>query len=305
MKSFPLTLALVALILSLGCNRSRPVDMARVSEPRAYMRPATTQTSNSTGKFPAGSSGGVIGGIPGGIAKLQQPDKKVIHTAELSLVVDNVEEASAKIRALTLRANGEIDQARIWSLSEKTREGELHIRIPAEDLEPALKQFKAVGLRVTNEQLNATDVTRQFADNAARMHSLQAEEQQYLQILKQAKSIQDILDITEKLTDVRTQIEQLQANINLMSHDIAMSLVTIGLSQNAPVSESLGGWHPLLNARRSFKNMVENLGDWIDAIVSFAIFLPVIALWVLTIGGIVWIAWKLFRRFQRAPPTTA
>ena len=277
--------------------------MAAVSQPRASLA-EYSPTSLERAKLPAGSVAAAIGGVPGRAAYIPQADKKVIHTAELSLVVDNVEEASAKIRSFTLRADGEIDQARIWSLSEKTREGELHIRIPAEDLEPALKQFKAVGLRVTNEQLNATDVARQFADNAARMHSLQAEEQQYLQILKQAKSIQDILDITEKLTDVRTQIEQLQANIDLMSHDIAMSLVTIGLSQNAPVSESLGGWHPLLNARRSFKNMVENLGDWIDAIISFAIFLPVIALWILTVGGIVWIAWKLFRRFQRVPEKT-
>lgn len=304
MKSCALTLTLLVLSLSLGCNRSRQVDMAAVAQPRASLA-EYSPASPERDKLPAGPVAGVIGGVPGRAAIIANDDKKVIHTAELSLVVDNVEDASTKIRALTLHANGEIDQARIWSLSEKTREGELHIRIPAEALEPALKQIKAVGLRVTNEQLGATDVTRQFADNAARMHSLQAEEQQYLQILKQAKSIQDILDITEKLTDVRTQIEQLQASINVMSHDIAMSLVTIGLSQNAPVGEALGGWHPLLNARRSFKNMVENLGDWIDAIISFAIFLPVIALWVLSIGGIVWIAWKFFRRFRHAPQTSA
>lgn len=304
MKSRSLLLALLVLSLSLGCNRSRQVDMAAVGQPRASLAEYSSATAVRD-KLPAGSVAGVIGGVPGRAAIMAKDDKKVIHTAELSLVVNNVEDASATIRAITVHANGEIDQARIWSLSEKIREGELQIRIPAEALEPALKQIKAVGLRVTNEQLSATDVTRQFADNAARMHSLQAEEQQYLQILKQAKSIRDILDITEKLTDVRTQIEQLQASINVMSHEIAMSLVTIGLSQNTSAGDSLGGWHPLLNARRSFKNMVENLGDWIDAIVSFAIFLPVIALWVFTIGGIVWIAWKVFRRFQRAPQTPA
>ncbi len=90
-----------------------------------------------------------------------------------------------------------------------------------------------------------------------------------------------------------------------MSHDIAMSAITIGLSQNAPEGSALGTWHPLLNARRSFRNMVEGLGDWIDAIVSFAIFLPVIGLWLLTIGAVGWIGWKLFRRFRRGAQAPA
>src|ERR1019366_2421250 len=134
MKSCALPLALLVLSLSLGCNRSRQVDMAAVSQPRASLA-EYSPTSLERAKLPAGSVAAAIGGVPGRAAYIPQADKKVIHTAELSLVVDNVEEASAKIRSFTLRADGEIDQARIWSLSEKTREGELHIRIPAEGLE--------------------------------------------------------------------------------------------------------------------------------------------------------------------------
>jgi hypothetical protein len=304
-----LWIVLVFLVLVLACTG---VNLLRSNRPTSAQRGIgyTAPQSHLASFYPAAMEikaqpgEGTMGGVPGGSARIAQIDKKIIHTAELAMVVDNVEEASAKIRALTLQANGEIDQARVWSLSEETREGELHIRIPAEGLGAVLKQIKTIGRRVTNEQLSATDVTRQFADNDARMRSLRAEEQQYLQILKQAKSVQDVLDITEKLTEVRTQIEQLQASINVMSHDIAMSVVAIGLSQNAPATSALATWHPLLNARRAFRNMVEGLGDWIDAMVSFAIFLPVIGLWLGTIGAAGWVAWKFFRRMRPiAKPT--
>ncbi len=290
------TILLLAAIVAPNLMRSRITHQRLAAGFRptemAYLVPASTSQR-------AQPDAGVIGG-----ALSDAPEKKVVHTAELALNVHNVEEASARIRSLTLQAKGEIDQVRAWSPSEQTRAGELHVRVPADALDPMLKQFKAAALDVSNEQIAATDVTRQFADNDARMRTLKAEEQQYLQILKQAKSVPDVLDVTEKLDAVRAHIEQLQTDINVMSHDIAMSAVSITLSQNAPEGRVLGNWHPLTNARRSLRSMVEDLGDWLDAIVSFVIFLPVIALWTLSLGVVAWIGWRLLRFvWQRRPRT--
>ena len=179
--------------------------------------------------------------------------------------------------------------------------------MPADDLDAVLQQFKGVAASVTSEQVSASDVTRQYADNAAHMRSLQAEEQQYLVILKQARSVKDVLEVTEKLNEVRSQIEQLQTDINVMSHDIAMSAIAITLTQNAPEGRIFGTWHPVLNARRSLRTMLAGLGDWLDAIVSLVIYLPVLVLWTLTIGGILWVAWKIVRIFlrRRVPVRTA
>jgi hypothetical protein len=298
------TIGIVAALVVLAAVtlphlRRAPSGIAQSREPLAALAPMASYHVATYDQKAQPAPGGVIGGVPGGEPHVQPFDKKIIRNAELALIVQNVDEASAKIRNFTLQQKGEIDQVRGWSPSEHTREGELHVRVAADELESALKQFKSVALSVTNEQLSATDVTRQYADNDARMRSLQAEEQQYLQILKQAKSVQDVLDVTEKLTDVRTQIEQLQAEINVMSHDIAMSAVAITLSQNAPEGSALGSWHPLVNARRSIRNMVESVGDWVDSIISIVIYLPVMALWLLTIGAILLIAWKVFRLIQR------
>lgn len=247
---------------------------------------------------------GVAGGVPGGHS-IPIP-KQVIRTAEVTLVVKNVSESMGGLRDLILQQHGEVNESRVWSLSEHMREGALSVRVPAAQLEDVLKRLESSAVQVSNEKLSAVDVTRQYTDNDARMRSMKAEEQQYLSILKQAKSVQDVLDVTEKLTEVRTSIEQLQGEINLMEHDVAMASIAISLTQTAPDSSAWNTWHPLLNARHSLRGMVEGLGDWVDSVVSLAIYLPVIALWMLTIGGCGWVLWKTGRLvWQRRKTATA
>lgn len=252
--------------------------------------------------LPANAVNGVAGGVAGGISA----DKQIIRTASLTLVVQDVSAALAQLRKLTLELHGEIDESRVWSLSEHTREGAISVRVPSAQLDAALKQFESTARRVTNEQFDSTDVTRQYTDDAARMRSLQAEEQQYLQILKQAKSVQDVLDVTEKLSDVRTSVEELQTEINAMQHNVAMSAVAISVTQNGVEATGLAAWHPLLNAKAVARSMVESLGDWVDSVVAIIIYLPVISLWLVTVGAIVWGGWKplssMWRRRKPASP---
>jgi hypothetical protein len=51
--------------------------------------------------------------------------------------------------------------------------------------------------------MEAEDVTRQYVDEQAHLRNLRAQEAQYLTILKQAKTVKDTLDISEKLNAVR------------------------------------------------------------------------------------------------------
>ena len=97
-------------------------------------------------------------------------------------------------------------------------------------------------MRTDREQVSGRDVTREFYDNEAHLRNLRAEEQQYLAIMKQAHTVPDMLEVSEKLSDVRDRIERLQAQIQVMTHDIEMSAVSI--TPGAGVRHS-GTWHPV------------------------------------------------------------
>jgi hypothetical protein len=228
-------------------------------------------------------------------AQLIASDKKLIHNAELELMVGDVRAAAEQIRKLVDLNHGEIDKLEIGDITGGSVSATLAVRVPASGLESALAEFKKVGVRTELEQVSTRDVSREFYDNEAHMRNLHAEEQQYLVIMKQAHTVKDTLEVSEKLSDVRDRIERLQAQIQLMTHDIEMSVVTIALAQESEAQMFGIPWRPLYNAKVSVRGLLEGLGNWLNAVVAILINLPLIALWTLTGGVILWVPWQIGR----------
>lgn len=221
------------------------------------------------------------------------PEKKLIYSAELGLKVKNVRDAVEQIQHLTASNHGEIDKIESTDRGGAPSET-LEVRVPASGLSTALAEFKKIAIKTEHEQLSTEDVTRSFYDNEAHMRNLRDEEQQYLSILKQAHTVKDILEVSEKVSDVRDRIERLQTQIDVMARDIAMSQVTIVLMQYYDETYR-EGWHPFNNAKNAGRELLANLGDWINWIVATLIKLPLIILWLATAGAILWICWRMGR----------
>jgi hypothetical protein len=48
----------------------------------------------------------------------------------------------------------------------------------------------------------------------------------------------------------------------------------------------------LYNAKVAVRDLLEGLGDWVDSMVAILIKLPLIVLWTLTVGVILWVVWQ-------------
>jgi len=228
-------------------------------------------------------------------AQVAAHDKKLIFNAELGLMVRDVRAAAEEIRRLTGVNHGEIDKLEITETSGGSLSATLLVRLPASGLESAVAEFKKLAVRTEREQVSARDVTREFYDNEAHMRNLRAEEQQYLSIMKQARTIKDTLEVSEKLGDVRDKIERLQTQIQLMTHDIEMSLLTVALMQESDARVFGIRWRPLYNAKIAVRELLVGLGEWLDWVVAVLVKLPLIVLWTVTVGGILWVVWKVGR----------
>ncbi|MFZ0313599.1 MAG: DUF4349 domain-containing protein [Candidatus Korobacteraceae bacterium] len=232
------------------------------------------------------------------------PDRKLIHNAELALTVMDVRTAADQIRRITQVGGGEISNLEITETGGSPVSATLVVRVPASGLENALTEYKKLAVRTDHEQVSGRDVTRDFYDNKAHMRNLRAEEQQYLTIMKQAHTVSDTLEVSQKLSDVRDRIERLQAQIQIMTYDIDMSAVSIILTQKSDIAVVGVQWRPLYNAKIAVRELLAGLGDWTDWMVALLIKLPLILLWALTVGGLVWLVWKIGRaawpRFLKA-----
>jgi hypothetical protein len=222
------------------------------------------------------------------------PDRKLIRNAELGLTVIDVRAAAEQIRKITEAGRGELDNLEITEAGGSVS-ATLVVRVPASGLVAALAEYKKLAVRTDHEQVSGRDVTREFYDNEAHMRNLQAEEQQYLMIMKQAHSVTDILAVSEKLSDVRDRIERLQTQIQVMTHDIELSAVSVTLTQESDTRVLGIRWRPLFNAKIATHELLAGLGEWTDWVIAILIKLPLILLWVLTVGVMVWALWKIGR----------
>jgi hypothetical protein len=236
-------------------------------------------------------------------------DRKIIRTGAMELVVKDAPAAVQQLQALAERLGGYVESSNLTQVGDSMN-GTIKLRIPAARFDEARSGARGIGLRVQSESVDANDVTRQFVDLEASLRNFRAEEAQYLEIMKRASKTEDVLQVAEHLSDVRGRIERTQGDLNLLSHQVDMSTLTINLVAQAEARVLGLEWRPLYNARRAFRELLQGLADYADSMVALLIYLPLILVWTATIVFFAVIAWKslrwVWKRFlKRAPAAPA
>ena len=225
-------------------------------------------------------------------------DRKLIRTAALNIVVQNSSEAIDKIRILTEDVGGFLVSSDIAGGPESPT-ASLNIRVPVARFDEVRAAIRKLGLRVDSERLDAQDVTRQYVDQEARLRNLRAEELQYLGILKRASTVKDTLEVTGKLSEVRGQIEQQQAEFNALSKQVETVAIAVSLYREADVRVFGLNWRPLYQLKMSARDGVLALGDYVAYMTAFFFDLPAILLWLGTIMAGAAIAWRMLKWIGR------
>ncbi len=232
-------------------------------------------------------------------AEAAVPDRKVVRTAQLGLIVSDVNRAADSIRQIVQHRGGFVEKSSFQEDVQHHRSGEMVIRVPASGLDEALAELKKLAIRVRRESVEARDVTREYVDTDASLRNLRAQEEQYLSILKRASTIKDTLDATEKVQEARGEIDRLQGELNYLRGQVEMSTINIAVEPEAEAQVAGIYWRPLVNARSALRGMLQGMGDWVDSIVTFIISLPLILVWVLTVLFVIGLLWRFGRRVWR------
>ncbi len=260
---------------------------------------------------------GVVGGVPGGMPadekgsvemasvdalpappppppKSAPDDRKMIRNGAMDLIVKSPRDTSEKIRHLAQQFGG-------FLVSSETSGGEdastasLIIRVPAARFEDARAEIRKLGLHVESEKLEAQDVTRQYVDQSARLRNLHAQEMQYLGILRQAKTVKDTLEVSDKLNEVRGEIEQQQAEFDALSKQVETVALTISLRAEAEAKVFGLNWRPLYQVKLAAREGLDSVGDYAASMASFLFYLPKVVLWLATILIGAAVGWRMLR----------
>jgi len=269
----------VAIDNALG----RPATVTIVATPSA--RPALSVDAAKASVAPrplesaAGSSATAGGGtLPDALPS--QGDRKIVQTASVRLQVKEVGGSFEEVGRIATAAGGFVASSN-FSLQGEQQIATATIRVPATRYQEVLSQVRALGVKVESETSNASDVTEEFSDLAARLRTLEATETQLLQFLGQAKNINEVLQVQDRLNSTRSQIEQVKGRIALLDKLSDLATLTVHLRPMVAVAKTHAGG-PNLGAKvgEAWDDSLAFLGaiaGGVLTVVVFAWWLPIFA----------------------------
>ena len=221
-------------------------------------------------------------------------DRKLVRNANLHLIVKSPAQASERIITLAQNAGGFLVSSEINGGSDAPS-ASMTVRVPVASFDQVRTRVRQLGLRVESESIEAQDVTKQYVDHEARLRNLRAQEAQYLGILRKAATVNDTLEVSDKLNGVRGAIEEKQAEFEALSKQVEMVAMTITLRAEADTQVFGLHWRPLYQLKIAAREGLDGLGDYAASMASFIFYLPTILLWLFTILVGAAIAWRILR----------
>jgi Domain of unknown function (DUF4349) len=155
---------------------------------------------------------------------------QLIRSASLRLTVQDVDVAIADLRNLLKQQQGDIynfDDQRGGDGAR--RQVNLELKVPQANLDPTIESLGKLGT-IVNTQVSADDVTTQIVDTEARLKNLRQQETMTQKIMERTGSIKDVLAVSQQLSQVRDQIERLDAQVKQLKTQVAYSTIKLQLS---------------------------------------------------------------------------
>ncbi len=255
--------------------------------PEAY--PAASAAPSMGAPEAPADNGSQAGGDPAQLADNLQ----IVYTGSLQLVVADLTTALAKAKSAVEAAGGYIGASQESNASDQPT-AVITYRIPAVKWEDTIGQLRSLAAKVVSEETQAQEVGSQVVDLQARIANLRVSEAALQGIAQNTAKVSDLLEVQAQLSDVRGQIEQLDAQLKRLQDQVAYgTLVTTFGLEVQQVQTAAKGWDPAADVDGATAAIL-SLGQ---RLVSGAIWFAIVWLPVLLILMVAAVAlWRVARR---------
>lgn len=223
--------------------------------------------------------------------KVLSPD--LIRTASMSVKVTSAKQALEKAITLSKTMGGFYQSSQHSAGENQNPVAQVTLRVPVNMFDTTLTSLREFG-EVVDEHSDSQDVTVQIADVGARLKVLRAEEESYVTMLRAGRKIGEILEIKDRLSTVRQEIESLTAQLKTLKNQSSYSTIACSFSERprVKVEEPPKEWSDdtWANAVNGLKSVGRSLGQ---AAIFIFVFAPV---WL----PIAFLGWFLVRRSRVA-----
>lgn len=157
----------------------------------------------------------------------------VVRTVELNVTARHFDTLRTDLDRILLQFGGHIAQLNVASPTGEGRNLNATLRVPWAGLDAALAELRKLG-RVNSESLRGEEVTQQSVDLEARLSNARHTEERLTQILAtRAGKLSEVLEVEQKLAEVRGEIERAEAERKSLNNRISFATVSLAVSEDS------------------------------------------------------------------------
>lgn len=223
---------------------------------------------------------GYAGAEANSLSATQQPladKRKIIKDGNIQIEVDNIPASKMRIEELVKQAGGYISDDS-YSDDYGSQNCSLKIRIPSSNFDTLIAAVEKGNKDIMRKDITARDVTEEFIDLETRLQNKKNYLQRYTELLKQAKSVEDILKIQANTRALEEEIESTEGRLKYLNDQVSYSTLEISLIvKKEYIAEPFYKGHFFTRLGHAFIN------GWYGAVEFILVFFRLWALWIIII----------------------
>ncbi len=237
-------------------------------------------------------------------------NEKLIYTCNISMQTVEFEETMTAIKEQIASFGGFIeaesmsDNASNWYYSNYQKRGgtlfcSLTVRIPSKNYNDFIQSLDGHG-KIMNQSQQVENITRQYSETETTIASLKTQEARLLDMMEAAETIEDMITVEARLTEVQNELKIYQNRLSSMDTDVAYSTVNLGIQEVLEYTPDPTTYKTLTfldRLKNSFANSWDNISGFLEGTLFFIIeIVPVLIL----LGLIFFVIFLLIRKIVRA-----
>lgn len=207
----------------------------------------------------------------------QEIVKKLIKNGRVSFETESLEKTKSLIEIELKKVNGYISSESQSKQYDRINQY-MKVRIPAKSFDSFLETISK-GVDVFDvKEINVSDVTERYYDLQSRISNKKKLEQRYAEILKQAKTVKEILDVERELGKLREDIESAEGSLKYLSNQVSLSTLNITFYKKTTFESSF--LNKVSNAFKDGFTSIKSFFLFIISIWPFVIILSILSIWI-------------------------
>lgn len=245
---------------------------------------------------PAGMSGaGSNAESAADTASIPLPEnRKWVITMSLTAETENLADAMGLLAEKIQESGGYVESQSVSGTavnSGRSPSAYITVRIPAEQLDSFVEDVSGM-TNVVSSSRYVEDITLRYTDTEGRVKALQTEEARLLELMEQAETMSDLLEIEGRLTEVRYQLENYTSTLRLYDNQVDYATLDLTLREVEKFTppEKQGFWEKVTSG------LADSIVDLGQGMVDVAAWVLIELPYLVLVGLLGWLTVFLTRR---------